>query len=330
MTVLNPQVPEDIFDYPRGWFAVARTSEISADRPVELRYLGRKLAAYRKSDGSPAIMDAVCPHMGANLAKGGRIDADGLRCPFHEWRFGADGTCNHIPYAKLIPPKAKVRCFPARDINGLVYIWHDPEEREPDYELPDLPEWNDNTWSRWKPVDKFIATHPREVIDNIADKGHFGPVHGQTVEYWENKFEGYKATQIQGGGHKSLATSDTKLHTEAAYHGPGYLLTRMSGWYDAWMLVAHTPIDKNSLRLWSGLMVKNTAGLSDAEFQSHADAYEQAGIDALLQDVSIWENKDPAPVPMLCDGDGPIIRARIWYSQFYQPRDKAGARAAAE
>jgi 3-ketosteroid 9alpha-monooxygenase subunit A len=328
MAVLNPQVPEDIFDYPRGWFAVALSPQISSDAPIELRYFGRKLAAYRKADGTPVVMDATCPHMGANLAKGGRVEADGLRCPFHDWRFGPNGKCNDIPYAKLIPPKAMVRTYPTRDINGVVYVWHDQEEGEPEYELPDLAEWNDKAWSHWKPVQKLIATHPREVIDNIADKGHFGPVHGQIVEHWKNTFDGHKAVQIQGGGHKTLATSDTKLHTEATYHGPGYLLTRMTGWYDAWMLVVHTPIDKNNLSMWSGLMVKNINGMPQAEFEAAADGYEEAGVGALLQDVSIWENKEPSPRPLLCDGDGPIIRARIWYSQFYRPREKAATVAA--
>jgi 3-ketosteroid 9alpha-monooxygenase subunit A len=35
------------------------------------------------------------------------------------------------------------------------------------------------------------------------------------------------------------------------------------------------------------------------------------------QDIAIWENKLFREVPVLCDGDGPIMKLRKWYAQFY-------------
>ena len=37
----------------------------------------------------------------------------------------------------------------------------------------------------------------------------------------------------------------------------------------------------------------------------------------LEEDKPIWENKIYRPLPVLCDGDGPIAKFRKWYSQFY-------------
>ncbi|KAG5330049.1 DAF36 desaturase, partial [Acromyrmex heyeri] len=40
-----------------------------------------------------------CPHLGANMAEGGRVKGDCLECPFHNWKFrGEDGYCENIPY----------------------------------------------------------------------------------------------------------------------------------------------------------------------------------------------------------------------------------------
>ena len=47
--------------------------------------------------------DAYCPHLGANLAVGGRVVEDDIQCPFHLWTFsGQDGQCVDIPYAEMV------------------------------------------------------------------------------------------------------------------------------------------------------------------------------------------------------------------------------------
>src|SRR5579859_6485343 len=99
------------YQYPRGWFMIAREDELSAVEPLSVRLLGRKMVAYLDVSGRPAVLDSVCPHMGADIAVGGKVDQGGVRCPFHGWRFGADGRCNEIPYNKAIHPKARVRAF---------------------------------------------------------------------------------------------------------------------------------------------------------------------------------------------------------------------------
>jgi len=34
-------------------------------------------------------------------------------------------------------------------------------------------------------------------------------------------------------------------------------------------------------------------------------------------DINIWERKNFAQKPLLVSGDGPIMKVRSWYSQFY-------------
>ena len=63
--------------------------------------LGQELAVFRGEDGIAQVIDATCPHLGANMAVGGIVKGNCLECPFHGWQFeGKDGICSKIPYAK--------------------------------------------------------------------------------------------------------------------------------------------------------------------------------------------------------------------------------------
>lgn len=62
---------------------------------------GEQLAVFRSQDGQAYVVDSYCPHLGANLAAGGRVVGNCIECPFHGWQFqGEDGKCARIPYAE--------------------------------------------------------------------------------------------------------------------------------------------------------------------------------------------------------------------------------------
>ena len=55
---------------------------------------------FRDDNGVPHVLDAYCPHLGADLGAGGQVVGECLQCPFHGWEFrGSDGQCVKIPYA---------------------------------------------------------------------------------------------------------------------------------------------------------------------------------------------------------------------------------------
>src|SRR3546814_6927399 len=81
--------------------------------------------------------------MGTHLARNstsyvsqdGAVEGDSIRCPYHAWRFGPDGKCNEIPYSSgPIPPAAKVRSWPVVERMGAVFVWHDTEGGEPEWD----------------------------------------------------------------------------------------------------------------------------------------------------------------------------------------------------
>jgi 3-ketosteroid 9alpha-monooxygenase subunit A len=319
------------FTFPRGWFMVADSEELK-DKPIPVRFFGQDFALYRGKSGRVVMLDAYCPHMGTHLARNetsyvvqdGSIEGDSIRCPYHGWRYGPDGKCNQIPYSTApIPAAACVKSWTVAERIGCVFVWHDPEGGAPEWEAPDLPEWHDPSWVRWK-IDHLgvLNSHPQEYIDNIADYAHLGPVHGSKVEYFENEFRGHLAIQRQGGGHRTLESSAGMLETDTVYHGPGFLLSHARGWAPNVIYIAHTPIDDGVTQVWHATLVKGQSGSVPPTPQdvAAARAYQAADCAAFAQDFDVWKYKRPCLNVLQVPGDGPFHKGRIWYKQFYNPR----------
>ena len=78
--------------YARGWHIVLFSCELQLGEVKQLHYFDQDIVAYRGESGRVAILDAHCPHLGANLASGeGRVSGDTIACPFHGWVFDPDG-----------------------------------------------------------------------------------------------------------------------------------------------------------------------------------------------------------------------------------------------
>ncbi|QZP09236.1 Rieske 2Fe-2S domain-containing protein [Caenibius sp. WL] len=320
------------FTFPRGWFMIARSADLG-NVPMALRMFGRDLALYRGESGAPHLLDAYCPHMKAHLAAeqtstegAHRIEGESIRCPYHWWRFGPDGRCNHVPYFDgAIPPAAKIRAYPTQERFGCIFAWHDPEEQAPDFDLPEIGEWDDPAWMRcdWDDLGT-LAVHPQEITDNLVDARHFGPIHGQRIAYFESVFDGVIGRQYSGGGHETMvATDEGVMDVDAFYQGPGLLVARYAGDTDAVQLVFHTPKEDGVTQVWHGLLTRAHASPPSVEDIAINQQYHDVGLAAFSQDFAIWQSKAPAVQIMRMPGDGPFHRCRAWYRQFYNPRARA-------
>lgn len=320
--------------FPRGWFMIAASDELEGHKAHAVRFFGRDMVLYRGRSGKVYLVDAYCPHMGAHLAKNTtsyvirddeQIEGDSIRCPYHGWRFGPDGKCNEIPYSpQKIPAAACLPSWPVEERAGCIWMWHDPEGGEPDYELPAFAEYGTPHWVEWK-IDQLgeLKSHPIEILDNMADRGHFGPVHGsEGIELFENDFNDHIVVQRFRSGHRTLVTEGA-LYTNTWYTGPGILISEMAGEYPSIILIAHTPVEDGVVRVWHGLLVKVGNATPTEEDIGLARAYQDASLAAFSQDFEIWSNKRPCFNPLAVRGDGPIGKVRIWYRQFYNPRARA-------
>ena len=310
--------------YARGWHCLGKVEEFN-QQPRRLNYFGTSLVAYRGEDNQIIILDGFCPHMGADLSEG-YVEGNSLRCAMHAWRWGEDGVCDDIPYAKKIPPKACIKPWPALERNGLGFVYHDPENNPPlEHEMPPvMAECDSSEWSAWQVKLIQIETNSRELIDNMSDKAHFGPVHSSEALSFKNTFDKHTCVQTMQGKSPRLA-GENVLTTTATYYGPAYMITEMSGEMngiavESRLLVSHVPTSTESFDLRFGVMVKLIPGLDETATQEMVDSYVVLSQEAFLEDVHFWHSKARVDNPILCDGDGPITRLRRWYDQFFVNR----------
>ncbi len=129
----------------RYWQPVALLDEFDpsldprmAERPLKaLRVLGQDLVLFRAADGRFGLLDRDCPHRGADLAFA-RHEGDGIRCPFHGWKFAADGRCLETPAEPMgstLCQRVRQRSYPLRVQSGAVFAFLGPEGMAP----PGLP-----------------------------------------------------------------------------------------------------------------------------------------------------------------------------------------------
>ena len=166
-------------EFPMGWFSVARSHELQVGEVKQVQAFDRELVLYRTRSGVPVLQDAYCPHLGANLAVGGRVVGESIRCPFHGWRFGAEGKCEEIPYCEEIPERARLRTWHTEEKNGEVYVWFHPENTAPQWELPELPELGDPNWTSPRYAEFLVPAHVQDIAENSCDPVHFQYVHRQ-------------------------------------------------------------------------------------------------------------------------------------------------------
>jgi 3-ketosteroid 9alpha-monooxygenase subunit A len=314
--------------FARGWHCLGLSRHFG-EEPKSLDYFGTRLVAYRGADYRVHILDAYCPHMGADMAHG-EVKGNSLVCPFHKWEWGTDGVCSHIPYSKSIPPRARIKSWPTLEKNGMLYIWNDPEGNPPipGQEIPDQPEYYSDEWSDWQVACIRVNNNNRELIDNMADMGHFGPIHGALVQSFRNIVKGHTFTQVMEGG--SIDGNAERMHSIATYYGPAVMTTQMEVVLntglklESRLLVANVPVNENCFELRFGLLFKRIPGvprdICDYIIQKHADS-TTAGF---MDDVAIWHNKTRIDHPVLCEGDGPIHKLRQWYEQFYMDVAEVG------
>ena len=110
----------------RYWQPAALVDELDGERPVvPVRLLGEDLVLFRTGDGALGLMQRACPHRGVDLCRG-RLEADGLRCAFHGWKFDPGGACVEQPgepEGSTLHRRVRTTSYPAVARNGIVFAW---------------------------------------------------------------------------------------------------------------------------------------------------------------------------------------------------------------
>ncbi|MBH8561895.1 aromatic ring-hydroxylating dioxygenase subunit alpha [Nostoc sp. CENA67] len=310
--------------FPNGWFRVGYSNELAIKEVKPLHYFGQDLVLFRTEDGIAHVMDAHCPHLGAHLGYGGCVKGETIQCPFHGWCFNGEGNCVEIPYTKKIPSKAQVKPWYVREIYGLILVWYHAEGKAPTWEIPELPEYNSPQWTPFRTVGvNKIYSHVQEIAENVMDMAHVEFLHGVssakgklvqtegTMLHWQWVLNDYPDSEDE--------TLNIENYIDVSFYGFGYCVVHSHPGNDnpgeILIVALATPIDQEYVEGHQFFSLKK---LADAEETAEL---EKSALETLKRESSkdnnIFEHKVYRTSPLLCEGEGQILKFRQWAGQFY-------------
>ena len=177
--------------FPFAWYMACYADEVAPGEVRSYRYLARDLVVWRGENGEPHVMDAYCPHLGANIAYGGRVEGNHLVCPFHWWEYDGDGRNVRIPYSERTNERAVLRSYPTIDRNGLILFWYHPTGEPP---CGTSPSWRSTATPHGASTSgRTGESCPRRRWPRTGHYVHLRTVHGvaDVPELEELVYEGY-------------------------------------------------------------------------------------------------------------------------------------------
>ena len=160
------------------WYTAATSTELGA-KPLPRTICNEPLVIFRGEDGTAAVLTDRCPHRKAPLSSGEVIGSD-IQCGYHGIRFAASGACTHVPGNVPVGRDFRARCFPAREVHGLIFVWLG-EASLADPAL--IPDFGENVKPGWTGVYGmlYVKANYQLLIDNILDLTHVVFVHKTTL-----------------------------------------------------------------------------------------------------------------------------------------------------
>jgi len=165
----------------RYWHPVAAAGELTESEPIHpVKILGEELVVYLDKSGRYGLVGEHCPHRLASLAFG-RVDEEGIRCPYHGWKFDGTGKCLEQPAEppnSTFKDRIKHSGYPVQYLGGLLYAYLGP------LPAPLLPRWDVLVWEngkRWIVKESVIDCNWLQPMENSVDPSHLYWLHGDTA-----------------------------------------------------------------------------------------------------------------------------------------------------
>jgi phenylpropionate dioxygenase-like ring-hydroxylating dioxygenase large terminal subunit len=161
----------------RFWIPVMQTAELPppGGDPRGVEVLGEKFVAWRDDAGRAGLFAEFCLHRGASMRLA-RAEGDGLRCIYHGWKFGVDGTVLDTP--NVADPKFKERIkgrtYPVREAGGLLWAYFGAKGKEPAF--PDYPFMAHDDAHRINACATSNCNYV-QVIEGLVDSSHLTVLH---------------------------------------------------------------------------------------------------------------------------------------------------------
>lgn len=137
-----------------AWHLVALSRDVKRGAVRKVKLCNTPVALFRTADGLGALVDR-CPHRNYPLSEG-RVHEGALECPYHGWRFAADGSCVAVPgcFAETAGDlRLSAQALRVWEENGGMFVTlsdraSDRPDLPPDFSNPELDHfwWQQGTW----------------------------------------------------------------------------------------------------------------------------------------------------------------------------------------
>jgi phenylpropionate dioxygenase-like ring-hydroxylating dioxygenase large terminal subunit len=246
------------------WYLAALSADLKPGKLVHVEMLGEPLALGRSRSGVLFALRDVCPHRAAPLSAGAfhrdAFGTESVACPYHGWRFRADGACTAIPSLTadqaMDVSKIRVRRYPVAESQGMVFVWMAASPTgEPDHEPPRFP---GVVGGAPKLVDRLVFdAHIDQAVVGLMDPAHGPYVHRQW--WWrtagsehdkEKRFEPREAgfamvRHAPSSNSRAYAILGGRPETEITFRLPGLRWEHVTvGRRQVLSLTCLTPIDE--------------------------------------------------------------------------------------
>ncbi len=175
LTRIGPGTPMGEL-FRRYWMPVLPSCDLDAGSVRRVRLLGEDLVVFRDGTGTLGALEEHCPHRGTSLAYGS-VDDEGIRCPYHGWKFNRAGTCLEVPPE---PPTSKLlqsvcaSAYPVKELGGLIFLYLGPSP------APLLPHFDLFVWEGvLRDIGyALIPCNWLQIMENSVDPHHLEWLHG--------------------------------------------------------------------------------------------------------------------------------------------------------
>ncbi|KAM6902304.1 cholesterol 7-desaturase nvd [Xenentodon cancila] len=326
--------------YPNGWYRVLDSHMLKNGEVKNVSVLGEQVAVFRGQDGKAYVLDAYCPHLGANLAVGGQVSGNCLECPFHGWQFrGNDGKCVKIPYVEKEPKNISVRHWHSCEINQQILIWFHCDGDEPHWTVPEQQEITNGQWVYRGRTEHFINAHIEEIPENAADIAHLNYLHtpgiasgvdlryinSKTWEFMRHEWKVQWEPEPEPNEHCSQMVLKhvltvfgwhwplLDLHCVARQVGPGLVFLQFNHSFlgQGIIMQSVTPVEPLLQCVSHSMFYQYNTPAVVPKFILKAECIQ------FERDVMIWNHKKYTSKPVLVKEDSAIRKHRRWYRQFY-------------
>jgi len=311
-----------------SWQLVALSNEVRG-KPVARTVADTPVVLFRGGGGGIAALLDRCPHRNFPLSDG-RVANGELACPYHGWRFAADGVCTSVPGCDLAPGDGeRLAASPVKVIerNGGIFV----RLKDGPEDLPDLGAWGDADHDHFWWAQGVWRGRALDAIENVLDPFHTNFIHDGFIRRSTRRMPVTLHTHVHETGIEQVIEqpapdlgwmsrmlepprdrSRTRLYApttiQARWEGPRGLTLCVSAFF--------TPVDAGTLRPFARFTTPKGRGpgwLKEAAIRLFLDpvvAQDRRALSRQLDGIEAFGG------PRFLQGPGDLLGARV--AQLYQ------------